>query len=127
MAFISFNPNPRGRATTDCTVRAISKVTHQDWDTVYIGLAILGFEQKTMPDNNTLWTLYLIEKGFERFSIPNFCPNCYTVQEFCRDHPTGEFLLATGTHVVAVVNGDYYDTWNSGEEVPISYWAKRKE
>jgi hypothetical protein len=33
-------------------------------------------------------------------------------------------MLATGTHVVAVIDGNYYDTWDSGDEVPIALWKK---
>ena len=54
--------------------------------------------------------------------LPDQCPICYTVEKFCWEHPRGLFLLATGSHVVAVENGDYYDAWDSGNEVPIYYW-----
>ena len=59
-----------------------------------------------------------------RYLIPNSCPDCYTVRDFCFDNPRGAFLLATGSHVVTVIDGDYYDTWNSGSEVPIYFWTK---
>lgn len=36
----------------------------------------------------------------------------------------GRYLLALDQHVVAVVDGDYYDTWDSGNEIPIYYWMK---
>ena len=48
--------------------------------------------------------------------------DCYTVKRFCADNPELTGILATGTHVIAVANGNYYDTWDSGEEVPIYYW-----
>ena len=56
--------------------------------------------------------------------MPNMCPPCYTVKDFCKDHPVGTYILATGSHVVTVVDGNYYDTWDSGTEVPIYYWKK---
>jgi hypothetical protein len=46
----------------------------------------------------------------------------YTIRDFCRDHNKGTYILATGTHVVAVKNGDYIDTWDSGAEIPIFYF-----
>ena len=49
--------------------------------------------------------------------IPNMCPDCYTIRKFCLDNPKGKFLVATGSHVVAIDNGDYYDTWDSGDEI----------
>jgi hypothetical protein len=30
----------------------------------------------------------------------------------------------SGNHVVTVINGNYYDAWDSGGEVPIAYWTK---
>ena len=74
-----------------------------------------------------VWGSYLKGKGFRRFILPDTCPDCYTVKDFCLDYPYGTYLLATGSHVVAVINGDYYDAWDSGNETPIYYWTRRKE
>jgi hypothetical protein len=35
MAFVSYNPNPAGRYVGDCTIRAICKLTDQDYDPYY--------------------------------------------------------------------------------------------
>ena len=67
------------------------------------------------------------KQGYSRFVIPNTCPYCYTVKQFCKDHPYGKYLLALDGHVVAVIDGDYYDTWDSGNEVPIYFWKKEWE
>ena len=124
MGFIPYNANPINNLVIDCPVRAISKVIGQSWDTIYIGLAVEGFEKKNMPNSDVVWGSYLRRLGFKREAIPNFCPECYTVRDFCKDNPKGSFLLATNGHTVAVVNGDYYDTWDSGDEVPAYYWSK---
>lgn len=124
MAFVMYNANPVNNLVIDCPVRAISKVTGQDWDTCYIGIAVEGFVKKNMPNSDSVWGSYLRQLGFVREVIPNFCPDCYTVRDFCHDHPKGEYLLSTNGHTVAVVDGDYYDTWDSGDAVPIYYWFK---
>ena len=77
-----------------------------------------------MPSTNEVWAAYLKSLGFTRHVIPNTCPSCYTVRDFCFDNPIGTFLLATSNHVIAVVNGNYYDTGDSGYEVPMFYWKK---
>ena len=41
---------------------------------------------------------------------------------FCEKYPTGVYVIGTGTHAVAVVDGDYYDSWDSGNEVPSYFW-----
>lgn len=52
----------------------------------------------------------------------------YTVEDFCIDHPNGKYLLAIDGHVVTVIAGFYFDTWeDSGREIPIYYWFKEEE
>lgn len=123
--FIKLNENPYGKYVGDCTVRAISTFLDQDWDTTYIGLCVEGYDVKDMPNSNEVWGTYLEKRGFIREAIPNTCPNCYTIRDFCHDHLKGSFILATGTHVVAVINGDYLDEYDSGDMVPIYYWRRK--
>lgn len=122
MSYVYFNPNPLGKSVGDCVVRAISKLTRQSWETVYLGIATTGYELCDMPSSNSVWAAYLKQRGYKRSVISDTCPQCYTVRDFCLDNPKGDFLVATGSHVVAVSNGDYYDAWDSGDEVPIYYW-----
>ena len=126
MAFVKYNPNPDRNSVGDCTVRAIARLTGASWDDVYTSLALHGFMLKDMPSSNYVWGSYLRENGYQRYAIPNTCPDCYTVKAFSQEHPDGEYLLGTGTHAVTVVNGNYFDTWDSGDEVPIFYWIKEE-
>ena len=48
----------------------------------------------------------LKQHGFTRHIIPNSCPNCYTAEMFCHDHPQGVYVLGFGNHVVTVVDGN---------------------
>lgn len=124
MAYINYNPNPVRKLVGDCVIRAISKATEQDWERTYIEICLQGFMMHDMPSSNDVWGTYLYGKGFRRYVIPDSCPECYTVSEFCVDNPDLTGILATGSHVIAVSNGNYYDSWDSGQEVPIYYWRK---
>lgn len=108
----------------DCTVRAISGALGQSWEATYAGLALQGFRLCDMPSANHVWGAYLREKGFSRKIMPDGCPDCYTVADFAADNPLGTYILALSGHVVCVRDGDWYDSWDSGGEVPLYFWEK---
>lgn len=122
--YSAYNPNPMGARVGDCTVRAISRATGEGWDTVYCGLCVEGLRLCDMPTANHVWGAYLRRHGFRRRALPDDCPDCYTVADFCREHPHGTYVLAISGHVVCVADGIYYDTWDSGSESPAYYWYK---
>lgn len=126
MAYEYYNPNPQQNLVGDCVIRAISKLTGQPWEETYMDMALQGFTMYDMPSSNAVWGAYLFNNGYRRNIIPNTCPDCYTIKDFCQDYPKGKYLVATGTHVVAVEDGIYFDTWDSGNEIPIYYWRKEQ-
>ena len=119
-----YNPNPLGKLTGDCVIRAVSRATKQDWDRTFIELALQSFMMKDMPSSNAVWGAYLQNKGFRQYPINDICDECDTVIDFVNNNPYGEFILATGTHVIFVKDGTYYDSWDSGHELVTTYWRK---
>ena len=99
MAFIYFNPNPSGKRVGDCVIRGISFLTEQDWEKTYIKIVMQGFAMFDMPSSNAVWAEYLRKCGYKKFVIPDTCPECYTVKNFCEDNPSGKYLLATGSRL----------------------------
>lgn len=124
--FVRANPNPVNNLVGDCVIRAISISTGLSWDDVYDDLADLGHDMYNMPSANEVWGMYLKRIGYVRRPLPNTCPVCYTLKDFTKDYPRGRYIVATGSHVIAVTNGDYYDTWDSGDEVVTYYFERRK-
>ena len=115
--YVYFNSNPFSSHVGDCVIRALSFVLNQTWDDTYLELMQMGFQLKDMPSANYVWGAVLTRHGFRRFPLPDSCPMCYTVENFCRDNPQGTFVLCTGSHVIATKDGSYFDSWDSGNEV----------
>lgn len=116
--WIPLNANPSGKRVGDCVVRAISVATGQRWEQVYDELYRAGRAAHDMMSSNETWGRMLYHMGFEPFILPEDCPECITVREFARRFRRGRYIIGTGSHAVAVINGNYIDTWDSGNCVP---------
>lgn len=126
-SFVRYNANPAKRAVGDCVVRALSKALAQGWEETYVALCLQGYLMQDLPNANSVWGAYLRHRGYERHFLPDDCPDCYSVENFCADHRKGTYVLALSGHVVCVCDGCYYDTWDSGGEVPIYYWQRKDD
>lgn len=125
--WIQYNANPVAKRGSDCTVRAISKVLGKSWEEVYLDLCVYGLMEHDMPSSNAVWGEYLRDQGYIRNIVPNTCPKCYTVERFADEHKTGSYILALHGHVVGCINGCFFDTWDSSDEVVLYYWQKGEE
>lgn len=82
-----YNPNPKDNLVGDCVIRALTLALNEDWDKTYLAVSTQAYEMKDMPSSNETWATLLRRKGFKRYIIPNECPDCYTIEDFCRDNP----------------------------------------
>ena len=123
--WIRCNPNPLGKQTGDCVIRAICIALEQSWKRTYRELCELGEVEAEMPNTNSVWGLYLKQHGAEQFLLPESCPQCMTVRAFCERYPEGVYVIGTGTHAVACIDGDYLDSFDSGSETPAYFWRVR--
>lgn len=122
-----YNPSPVGRNVGDCAVRAVSLALGTDWETAYALMAKNGYLMGDMPSSNAVWGSVLRQHGFYRHVIPNECPDCYTMEDFAREHPEGMFVVGTGDHVVTIKDGRIYDSWDSSNEIPVYYWSRKDD
>ena len=126
MAFIFYNQNPDDLRVGDCVVRAIAKVEDMDWYDVYIELSAQGMEMSDMANSNRVWMAYLKDIGYKINLLPPSCPDCYTIADFAKDNPKGKYLLATGSHLVALIDGNLFDTYDSSSLIPVFYFTKEQ-
>ena len=121
-ALVKYNANSRNNSVGDCVKRSLSVAYSMDYDAVSTELnrikRNLGCDEFNEP---RVFNLFMKLRGDAFNSVhPN---NYVTVEEFGETHPNGVYLLLAGknpnnrdtTHMIAVVNGDIYDSWNSLE------------
>lgn len=119
-----YNCNPELKNVGDCVIRAISTAMHQSWDKTFIGVCLQGFSMRDMPSSNSVWGAYLRSQGWTRHILSMDMPIGYSVADFVRDNDRGTYILALDGHVVAAINGKYYDTWDSGDKPVLYYWSE---
>ena len=123
--WIEYLNNPLGLRVGDCVIRAISNALDASKERAYVELCVQGFMMGDLPSSNAVWSAYLRRKGFKRHTIED-CPDCYSIEDFCQDHPKGVYVIGTGTHAVAIIDGCYYDAWQSGRD-PVVKKKKKGE
>ena len=120
--WVKCNPNPLGKQVGDCVIRAIAIATDKSWKNAYDDLCQLGKIMADMPNSNAVWGTYLKERGAKQFLLPENCPSCITVRAFCERYPNGVYVIGTGEHAVTVIDGDWYDAFNSENMTPTYFW-----
>lgn len=111
----------------DCAVRAIAIATGSAWVDTYLDLCLFGMIMADMPSANAVSTAYLKKNGFRRRTIPDECPDYYTISDFCKDHTKGTYIIGTGSHLTTVIDGDLWDSWDSSNECPVYYFEKMED
>lgn len=123
--YVFFNNNPLGRKTVgDCSVRAVSKALDISWDEAHDLLADMSKKMGTIMNDNDVISAVLRMHGFYKENLPWTCKDCYTIREFARDNPIGTYVVGTGSHVVCIKDGNYFDSWQSGDESVLYFWVK---
>ena len=110
----------------DCVIRAIMKLTNRDWVTCYDELCEIGRKKKRMPNEWKVVEIWLREHGYVKHSFGKIIKGQHriTVSEFAKSHKDGYYLLNLRGHVVACINGYYYDSWDSGNCKLLTYYEK---
>ena len=109
----------------ECVIRALTKVINKEWRQVFDDLIPMAREFQCMPNSKPCFEKYLMNNGFVYHGISNKSGSKRpTVEGFVKQHKKGTFFLRVAHHVVAAVDGVYYDTWDSGYKSLYGYWEK---
>lgn len=118
--FAYYNPHPDNKHVGDCVKRALTKATGWDYHDVQLALNRYKKVTKTKVFNEAKNFVPFIEKELEGKKLPQY--RNVKVGEFAKQHQSGAFVAKVRRHVVAVVDGKVYDTWNSSFKAITKVW-----
>ena len=135
------NANPKNRMTGDCAYRAISVAVGQDYNETVMEMAKMHCETGYEAISKKGVENYLKKLGWVKHPQPKHDDGTkYTGAEFCRELAEeiycGKFksgsdpnrsIIANigGHHIVAIIDGMIWDTWDSSGKCVGNYWTKR--
>lgn len=122
-----YEPNPVRTGAIDCSTRALAKALNVSWKKAYVMKTVNGFLMGNEGVSDEVWGSVLREHGYKREIVPDTCPDCYTVSDFCEDHPHGTYVIKSQDHVATVIDSVLYDSWDSSGKTVIYFWYKEGE
>ena len=123
-----FQPNKKDLKDKvgDCQIRALCKTLNLSWVEAFdLTIPICReLQTYTIFDCDLKKTKEAMKSfGFEYTGVSNKKGTKRpTVDSFAKDHPEGTYILSVAHHVVACVDGKYYDTWDSGHKSLYGYY-----
>jgi len=111
----------------DCVIRAFSKVLGLSWVETFDKLIPFMREEQCLINGLPLDVKKRLFKSlgfsYHGVSVAKGTKRP-TVDSFAKDHPAGTYVLRVAHHLVAVVDGQYFDTWDSGGCCLYGYFEK---
>lgn len=128
--YVYYQPNSKDIKDEygDCTIRALCKALDVTW------LEAFDMTVPILRDNQVVNIFgapvevrnkFLYQLGFNYTGVSARKGSTRpTVDSFAKEHQTGTYILKVAHHVVACVDGKYYDTWDSGYKSLYGYYEK---
>ena len=112
----------------DCQIRALTKALHCSWLEAFDRVSPLCREEQVFTPGGApveVRKRIFAKLGFEYHGVSvKRGKKRPTVDGFAKDHPTGTYVCNVANHVVAVEDGKYYDTWDSGRCSMYGYFER---
>ena len=109
----------------DCVIRSLTKALDMEWLEVFDDIHPISRELQVPFNCKPCYEKYLELKGFKYHGISNGKGTKRpTVNKFALEHKEGTYVLRVAHHLVTVVDGYFYDTWDSGDKSLYGYWVK---
>ena len=128
--WVYYNPNEKDpdHQYGDCTIRALAKALNCTWLEAFdLTIPLCREAQCTNIFSTPLKVRAALMKklGFKYTGISNKKGSKRpTVYSFAKDHREGTYICNVANHEVTVVDGQYHDTWDSGDCSMYGYFEK---
>lgn len=117
--FVYFNPHPKGLTTGDCVKRAMVKALEVDYLDAKRLLMKSKRELRLQAPLNCLTNVQHTFNNLLGLSKLRVDQGGYPVRLF---NKPGRWMVLTKQHLVAVVDGVIWDTWDCGNEIVRTAW-----
>ena len=127
MSYKYYQPNSKDLKDKygDCVIRALTKALSMEWLQVFDEIQPISRELQVPFNCRPCYEKYIENKGFKYYGVSNKKGTKRpTVEIFAKEHKVGTYILRVAHHLVTVVDGVYYDTWDSGKRCLYGYWKK---
>ena len=114
-----YNPNPKERNIGDCTLRSYCAAFGISWDKAFDIASRVAKENSSMIQyvaDKVLTEEFncVIDEKYNKKTVKG--KDRITVNEFAMSHPYGTYILHVRQHQVTVIDGVYWDSWDSGDK-----------
>lgn len=131
--YVDYNANPQGRNEDDCTIRALSLVYNLSYANVKSDLISLGNKNKSKFNTFSTINDFMEKHRFKKYlNNEDGSINVSTVENFAKKYHHGNYVvrcsdrskqdMSHSFHLVAVIDGKIYDTWDSADYFVIDAW-----
>lgn len=137
-ALVRYNANTSANNVGDCVKRAISLAFNLPYSKVSKELAKISNDYNAEVGGNFVdyshryvYSKFLESKGLPLRPTTIPLDEITTLDEFADTHTEGTYLVHTGhtkdnmrtSHIVCIIDGKIYDSWDSRKEYAKSYWV----
>ena len=130
--YVYYQPNKKDIKDKygDCTIRALSKALNCSWVDAFKAEIPFCIEYQTsnifdVPIQQRKEILNKLGFDYAGISVRSGKARP-TVADFAKQNPKGTYICNVAHHVVTIVDGKYYDTWDSGRCSMYGYFIKRE-
>lgn len=117
--WFEFNPNPKGRKIGDCTLRAYCAAFNIEWEEAFDIASEIAKENSSLIEYVSDKVIrehygYEVDPDYNKKKVK--AKDRMTVNDFAVTHPYGIYILGVRKHLVTVKDGEYWDSWDSGDK-----------